>query len=178
MMSARDPRWRELLSPWLGYSHFWKAVTLAMMAAVWWSSSRTFDTSGAGLPSSSMNLLHFLAYAVMAVAAGLGFGAARYRNPPAWGRWLAGATLVWGFGLADELHQARVPGRFCSVFDFIVDGLGAGFGILLAAVIWQGEGAWTPRRRLLAIWLLALGVILALYGFRWFPGFDAALRGY
>lgn len=172
MTTSSESTWRHWLAPWADRTGLWKGATVGLMGALWWSSSRSFDPEGVGLPSASMNLLHFVAYAGLAVVAGLGFGAAARRVPPAWRRWIFGALLAWAFGLTDELHQNRVPGRFCSTFDFLVDGLGGAFGVLVAALIWQGEGAWTPRRRALALFLLVVGVFFALVGFRWFPEFD------
>ena len=35
------------------------------------------------------------------------------------------------YGLSDEIHQYYVPGRFCSLGDFIADGLGAATGVFI-----------------------------------------------
>jgi VanZ family protein len=35
------------------------------------------------------------------------------------------------YGLSDEIHQYFVPGRFCSLGDFMADGLGATVGIFI-----------------------------------------------
>ena len=38
-------------------------------------------------------------------------------------------AIVSIYGIIDEIHQSFVPGRFCSVFDWIADTLGAGMGV-------------------------------------------------
>jgi VanZ family protein len=35
------------------------------------------------------------------------------------------------YGLSDEMHQYYVPGRFCSLGDFVADGLGAVTGVFI-----------------------------------------------
>lgn len=176
-MSDSETSWQKELEPWAGRVSVWRVLTLGLMGALWWSSSRSFDPEGAGLPSGSMNLLHFVAYAVLGILAGLAAGAARRRRPPMWVRWGGGAAAAWLFGFVDELHQDYVPGRFCSFFDFLVDGLGALFGVVVLATVWQGRGAWTRRRLALSGVSLALGVYFALAGYRQFPGLDGIFRG-
>lgn len=38
-------------------------------------------------------------------------------------------AIVSFYGLIDEIHQSFVPGRFCSVFDWLADTMGAGMGV-------------------------------------------------
>lgn len=35
------------------------------------------------------------------------------------------------YGLSDEIHQYYIPGRFCSLGDFVADGLGAATGVFI-----------------------------------------------
>jgi VanZ family protein len=35
------------------------------------------------------------------------------------------------YGLSDEIHQYYVPGRFCSLGDFVADGLGSATGVFI-----------------------------------------------
>lgn len=45
---------------------------------------------------------------------------------------LAALAAMYVFGLVDEVHQAFVPGRDASVFDWMADLLGATAGLVLA----------------------------------------------
>jgi len=38
--------------------------------------------------------------------------------------WTMGLSIVWG--ITDELHQFFIPGRDCSIWDVLLDGIGAG----------------------------------------------------
>ncbi|MGF1452676.1 MAG: VanZ family protein [Opitutales bacterium] len=57
-----------------------------------------------------------------------------------WVAWL----LTTAFGLADELHQLSVPGRYFEWEDFLADSLGAA----VAAALYAG---WAPWRHLLEL---------------------------
>ncbi|MDR1863667.1 MAG: VanZ family protein [Treponema sp.] len=73
---------------------------------------------------------HFLAYAVLAAAAGLWIAPASRRRR-AWGRFFLIAGIAAAYGLIDEVHQAFVPGRDCGVWDWIADALGSVAGAAL-----------------------------------------------
>jgi VanZ family protein len=83
-------------------------------------------------------IAHFFAYA--ALASGIALW------PPA-GIWrlyplrisLIIIVITSAYGMFDELHQSFVPGRDASVYDWIADTLGAGFG--------AGTYAWWQSRR-------------------------------
>ena len=66
---------------------------------------------------------HFLLYGVLGVLAGIAWR--RTRRVPRPAMVLAIACAV---GLADELHQSRVPGRSADPFDFIADAAGVLLG--------------------------------------------------
>jgi VanZ family protein len=76
---------------------------------------------------------HFLAYAVLAAAAGLWISPASWRRR-AWACFLLIAGIAAAYGLIDEIHQSFVPGRDCSVWDWLADALGAFAGAALIRV--------------------------------------------
>lgn len=49
---------------------------------------------------------------------------------------LLAAAAAIAYGVADELHQALVPGRFADPIDVIADAVGAVFGVALARAVW------------------------------------------
>ena len=101
------------------------------MAALWWSSSRP---PGAELPTTGGALLH---NAMHVVAFGFVAGASwlAWSRVPAGSRQplrSVGATaLAAVYGVVDELHQAYVPGRDCSMFDVLSDLAGAALAVAL-----------------------------------------------
>lgn len=104
---------------------------VAWAAGVWWLSSRS-DPPGSGL----LDIPHldkvahaglFFVQAVLLRLAGL--------------RVVPTLLVASGLGVADELHQATVPGRTPDVADLAADVAGAVLGV--AAVRWLAPG----RRR-------------------------------
>ncbi|MEF8794706.1 VanZ family protein [Thiohalorhabdus sp.] len=75
----------------------------------------------AWVPPSLQNLLHLLAYGLLAV---LWFRGLTPYLPKGWTIGI-GLALTIAYGLADEWHQAYVPGRFPSATDVVADALGA-----------------------------------------------------
>lgn len=71
----------------------------------------------------SMELGHFIAYAIYAVLLALAAGK--------WDRKTLAVALVWAsaFGAVNELLQFLAPGRTPDVFDWAVDTAGAALGI-------------------------------------------------
>lgn len=108
------------------------SLALAFQCALlFYLSSRT--TGGPSLFPNSDKLLHFLAYAALALFAWISFTA-------------SGATkgkvkraALWAFlfavlyGISDEFHQSFVPGREVSIADWLADSAGAAFTTLLPA---------------------------------------------
>jgi VanZ family protein len=68
-------------------------------------------------------------------------------------------VLVGGYGVADELHQARVPGRDASAFDVLTDVASA------VAVLWivrsLGRSGLAERTLVARLGLGALACMLA-----------------
>jgi VanZ family protein len=107
----------------------WLAPALAYAALIFWLSHQASP-----LPSLSGQLwdklLHTVEYA--GLSALLAAGLAHLRpGRPAWAALLAMA-LAAAYGASDELHQAFVPNRDCSVLDWAFDLMGAVVGGILA----------------------------------------------
>lgn len=81
-------------------------------------------------------VVHAALYAVLGGLLRLAIG----RSGPA-------VALAAAYGVTDEVHQAFVPGRDASVFDWLADLLGAALGAALAARTWRGARGrdGTPR---------------------------------
>ena len=95
------------------------AAALFYMAAIFALSS--LPGSEVGIPAPWDKLAHFTEYALLGFLLGRGTG-----NVP-----LAFALAAL-YGVSDEVHQAFVPGREASVFDWLADAAGALIGALLA----------------------------------------------
>lgn len=52
------------------------------------------------------------------------------RGRKAWPGFLT-AVLAFGVGIADEIHQSRIPGREASITDLLLDGVGIALACLL-----------------------------------------------
>jgi VanZ family protein len=90
-------------------------------------------------------LAHGLEYAVLALLLVRGL-----RREPRTGAWstavtiLAGAAAIAVFGALDEWHQAAIPGRSTSLWDWIADTTGGLAGSLAGARLWKRRA---KRRR-------------------------------
>jgi VanZ family protein len=83
--------------------------------------------SGAGIPLPAPwdKVAHFLYYGAMALLLGHGVGR----------RWIwVPLLLVPAIGALDEWHQAGIPGRDASFFDWLADGLGT---VAFVVAYWQ-----------------------------------------
>jgi len=78
-------------------------------------------------------LIHGVEYAVLGalLVRALLRGPPRLRVPAALAVAVVGAAV---FGVTDELHQAFTPGRYCSAFDAVADGVGGALGAVAAAL--------------------------------------------
>jgi hypothetical protein len=154
-------------------------LAAAVMAAVFWMSGRPYlELAGARIrPSGTVgNLAHVATFALIghllaracdqgARPAGLGARAGR-----------AAFSVAAAFGLSDEVHQFFTPGRVCSAYDLVLDGLGAAVALLAPPL----RGPGRPRSWLPALACLAVAIALAaLAGTRRPPGdlaIESALR--
>lgn len=119
---------RERARAWL-----FGALALAWAAFLYWESSqaRPFPFLPRGILTQD-KLLHFGAYAVLAA---LLVGAlARTRLGPLARAAIVAALLASGYGASDEWHQAHVPGREASAWDWLADTLGAAAGATVMTV--------------------------------------------
>jgi VanZ family protein len=102
----------------------WRWAPVVLIAGILFALSSLTPTQlpGPDLVLGWDKVLHFVAYAILALAG-------RYASPRAW--------LVFGgvalFGCCDELHQSFVPGRDASLWDLVADVAGAA----TALVAWR-----------------------------------------
>ncbi|MCX6558580.1 MAG: VanZ family protein [Candidatus Aminicenantes bacterium] len=99
------------------------------------------------LPTSVPDIIpHLFEYALLAF-----FFIQVFSDPDQPRAWATGLAALLVLALLDELHQAFVPGRFCSLKDWLVDVLGSLAGI--AACLVLRRWAARPHRRSWARWL-------------------------
>ncbi len=119
----------------------YRLLLLAYCCAIFLLSSQPVVIPGPDVPFKD-KLLHFIAYALMALLAY--HGLTRPETPPR--RTAALAFLfVALFALSDEWHQSFVPGRIASLGDWLADIAGAGCALLFLAS--QGQTSATADRR-------------------------------
>lgn len=97
------------------------------MLFLWWSSSRQPTAGEASVVKSFLhNGAHIVAYGALATA----WWTLLVRRVPPAQLGAAAWLLSVAYGVVDELHQAAVPGRTCSVTDLGSDAAGAWLAIL------------------------------------------------
>jgi VanZ family protein len=109
------------------------ALALGWAAFIYWESSqaRPFPFLPPAILSQD-KLLHFCAYALLAAL--LAAALARTRLGPVPRAAIVAALLASGYGASDEWHQAHVPGREASRWDWVADTLGAATGAAVMTV--------------------------------------------
>ncbi|MBK8099669.1 MAG: VanZ family protein [Planctomycetes bacterium] len=122
----------------------------AALALIWWSSS-TSPTGQA--PSTWRALLHNVAHVVafFSIAALVELAIAGARLPERRAARMT-VTVAATYGAIDELHQSFVPGRVCSVGDWLTDVCGACLAVVVVSFVHEPTAA---RRRGVAGWLCA-----------------------
>jgi len=148
--------WPFVVLMWLG----WAAVIFDLS-----SQRRPVSTRSSVLWEWLSNLAHAPLFGLLAL-----FTAAlllRERGA-GWPRWSPGrAALVVAitllYGIADERHQASVPGRDASALDVLTDGVGALMVVWVIAAVGRGEGL-VRRRLFLGVLLCGLSAALASLG--------------
>lgn len=129
--------------------------TVAYASGIWYLSSQSGLTSGGQWSGVFANLLHLPLFGGLALIAALSFEGARGRTLRA----LWAAVVL--YGVADELHQATVPGRHADPLDVAVDALGAG----ACLVLWWGAGRGDLRPALLRFaGIGTVGLLVATVG--------------
>lgn len=123
-----------------------------LMLFLWWSSARQPTGGEASVVKSFLhNGAHILAYG--ALAAAWWTLLVRRVQPPYLG--VAAWGLSLAYGVVDELHQAVVPGRTCSVTDLGSDAVGAWLAIL--CLCWLHQQQW--RARAMIPWAVCAAVL-------------------
>ncbi len=114
---------------------------LALMAAITWSSSIPGEVDRetgvltdllAWVDPGVQNLVHLPVFALLALLLARAGYAAGQRTARAGTAAIAITVL---FGLADEWHQAFVPGRYSTATDVLLDALGAAIGVVIAHLL-------------------------------------------
>ena len=147
MEKARDHRYT--LFSWLLRLSF-AGASLAWMGLIFYLSSLSQDDAGRPLESPVVSWLGVLrSYAAHLVLYGIlaSLVQASIRSwTPASSyqlRWvLAVAAFATLYGVSDEYHQSLVPGRYASILDMLVNGVGAATAALGLWLL-----AWTMRWR-------------------------------
>jgi len=105
-------------------------IAAAFFMAFWVFWSATPDPEGISIPPPWDKVAHFLYFGTMAFLLAHGVGR----------RWLiVPLLLVPLIGVLDEWHQAGIPGRDASFFDWLADELGT---VAFVAAYW-----WSSRNR-------------------------------
>jgi VanZ family protein len=81
---------------------------------------------------------HFCEYAILAF-----FFIQIFSNPTSPKAMAVGLAWLILLGLLDELHQAFVPGRFCTLADLVFDTLGSICGLAAYLMLWR----WSAKSR-------------------------------
>lgn len=85
----------------------------------------------AGTPSTAQKILHVIIYGILAflwmwTLSGI---------ESTWARSIVALTLTLGLGVALEWYQTRVPGRFGTLIDVVLDAIGTIIGVLVAILV-------------------------------------------
>lgn len=108
------------------------AFAVAVVAVVFLSvTPRPLPTSG---PLLSDKVQHLAAYAVLAVLGGFGFAAGRRIGRV--------ALALFALGVAMEIVQSFVPGRFAGLDDVVANSTGILIGCGLALIVNRGFSRW------------------------------------
>lgn len=97
-------------------------------ALIFYLSSKSFE--GTHLEHGLDKGIHLLVYA------GLGYLILRAFSKNRWekGKYIWATTLVFLYGISDEIHQSFVPGREFSILDMVADGAGGMVAAVVCAV--------------------------------------------
>lgn len=104
-------------------------LPIALMATLWWSSSRELTATAPNVLRSLLhNAMHVVAYCALGASLLLWLGrvvdGVSSRRAAT-----ASVALSIAYGVVDEIHQSFVRGRTCSVVDVVSDALGAVLGV-------------------------------------------------
>ncbi len=122
-----DDRWMVRLR-YLAVAAFAVAAVAVVFLSV---TPRPLPTSG---PLLSDKVQHLAAYAVLAVLGGFGFAAGRRVGRV--------ALALFALGVAMEIVQSFVPGRFAGLDDVVANSTGILIGCGLALIVNRGFSRW------------------------------------
>ncbi len=108
---------------------FYRLLVTALCIFIFWQSSYPGIISQPLFPYDD-KVMHFAVYALLAFLV----ARAVKKEKILWSSMkikIITILFVAGFGLSDEIHQAFVPGRYASAWDFLVDCAGSVAGCLL-----------------------------------------------
>ena len=115
---------------------WWRLMLVLLLCAVTWLALAPAPPRLLSTGWDKLN--HALAFSTLAVAAAMGFTAAR---------WRIGAALL-AYGALIELLQAFLPPRQADLADLMTDGLGIAIGLLLAQGLrWVAQRGRSVRAR-------------------------------
>ncbi|MFN0244723.1 MAG: VanZ family protein [Planctomycetota bacterium] len=144
-------------------------IVLSWCALIWFLSAQRPIDYGVDEPifGIATNLGHAPLYGILAIW--LALCAPRENG---WvrldARTIGGILLaVFAYAIADELHQAYVPGRDASVCDLLTDVVGAYFTLRVAQIVGRGGGERSELARAVAFGLFASLATAALA--TWLP---------
>jgi VanZ family protein len=163
--AARSAPWRlvdALLRGWRGLPTIVRCGGVAaVMAFLWWSSSRTPAPEAPFDPVVALlgNAAHFVAYFGLSLAAWLAAPAVM----PSRRLDAVALAVAVAYGAVDEWHQSWVPGRTASVVDLVTDLFGAAFAIWFVRFRLGGGPASWRRGAALAV-CGAAAATLATFG--------------
>jgi len=151
------PGLRTIVERYLAVPTWLRAVPPgAVMAVIWWLSSRTFPPDEGGWSRAFLhNGCHVFAFGTLGLLL-----LAAFAQPARIGfrHGVAAVVVATLYGIVDELHQRYTPGRTCSVADMLADGSGAALACS-CAFAWildsRAAGAAIPWLALLAVGAVA-----------------------
>jgi VanZ like family len=115
------------------------------MAALFWTSARTSLPSGLPMPKGPYgNLTHVAAWAFLAILLARAFDSRGRRAGLGEAAGRAALAVAALYGIFDEVHQFFSPGRTCSLFDAVLDSLGAAGALLLPSLRPPPGRSWAP----------------------------------
>jgi VanZ family protein len=114
------------------------ALLVVWAAGVWWLSDQSDPHAATGI---RLRLPDKVAHVLLFAAGGF-FARGAFRTSKRVPATLAAGVVCAAYGVADEVHQAYVPGRHADGMDVAADVAGAVAGALLHAALW---GGWRRR---------------------------------
>ncbi len=102
---------------------YYRLPVICYCAAIFWQSSQSMAFVPPLFPNGD-KVIHFIMYALLVILVFRNL----YRERPGWAlktTLIAAIAFSMAYGLSDEIHQAFVPSRCASFFDFLADAAGS-----------------------------------------------------